>query len=842
MKSHKKIRIIACYSPTATNASANEAAQFYDLLTASVMSWPKRDVAIIMGNLNASLPQDVIRAPWSVGEPNENAPLLNDLMVSLDLISINSVHKKPMQKRNSFIGPNNRLVRLDHILITRKWKRSVRNHQVINTRLLKSDHMLVLCPLRTNEQLYQPPRSPPGTHWASLRDQDIRQEFTFQINHRLRDINSPSYEQLAKAIMTTADDCLPRYKTRCRPGLPWSRDKAVDEARYRWVKATESSERLILQKKAELDYKKVTEEFIRKETENIAKTSECGRVRVAWNLLRRFTGKKTKESSLQVNGDSPEERLENVRVFFSQLLDAPPLPPTSIPESVLSQLAPLRESAHFSECRITPKEVCTAAWKIAAGKAPGPDKISIESLRLPTCAFHLARIMNDILLDGKPAPNEWTKSIIVPIPKKRGARSLDQHRGISLMSLAAKVFNRIILDRLRPVIDPWLRKEQNGFRKERSTVQHILALRRICEEAKAHKQELHMIFIDFRKAFDSVARAQLPTLLDAYGVPPKLQFAICSLYENTESYVRTKDGVSDAFHTQSGVLQGDVLAPFLFTLYIDMAMRIAIPTDEDGFILERKRSRRHSERSISVLAYADDLVLTSSTAKGAQAMLTRLEETCKPLGLLINCSKTKAVSLNAKVLPQFMTHEGQVDHCNSFLYLGSIVPSSTEDFERRKSLAWAAAGKLKPLWLSGISLDAKNTLFQSIIEPILSYAAETWTINPALERKIDGTHSRLLRFIRGISWRSKKTNACLYKEAKIDPLSVQLRKRRKNLVADVTTMPAANIVLSSVLLWCIGPSSGQSHSTRNFTFLEQLERDAASLKVDLNQWLFSRDT
>jgi hypothetical protein len=100
---------------------------------------------------------------------------------------------------------------------------------------------------------------------------------------------------------------------------------------------------------------------------------------------------------------------------------------------------------------------------------------------------------------------------IVGIPKKPGTTKLEEHRGICLMSCAAKLFNRLLLTRLQPVLDPFLRYEQNGFRPHRGTVAQILALRRVIEEARTRQSNLIIVFIDFLKAFDSVARA-VPTM------------------------------------------------------------------------------------------------------------------------------------------------------------------------------------------------------------------------------------------------------------------------------------------------------------------------------------------
>ena len=99
-----------------------------------------------------------------------------------------------------------------------------------------------------------------------------------------------------------------------------------------------------------------------------------------------------------------------------------------------------------------------------------------------------------------------------------------------MSAIAAKIVNGILLNRIQPVIDPLLRPNQNGFRPRRSTTAHILALRRIIEEVKKNNLKAILVFVDFKKAFDSIHRGKLMKILEAYGIPEKLVKAIAVLY------------------------------------------------------------------------------------------------------------------------------------------------------------------------------------------------------------------------------------------------------------------------------------------------------------------------
>ena len=109
------------------------------------------------------------------------------------------------------------------------------------------------------------------------------------------------------------------------------------------------------------------------------------------------------------------------------------------------------------------------------------------------------------------------------------------------------------------VIDPKLRRNQNGFRPKRTTVAQNLTLRRIIEVVKANHLPAIITFLDFKKVFDSAHRAKMRRILKAYGIPPNLLSAIEQMYTNTNTSARvqTPDGETDQFNISAGVLQGD---------------------------------------------------------------------------------------------------------------------------------------------------------------------------------------------------------------------------------------------------------------------------------------------
>ena len=109
------------------------------------------------------------------------------------------------------------------------------------------------------------------------------------------------------------------------------------------------------------------------------------------------------------------------------------------------------------------------------------------------------------------------KGCILPFPKKGDLGLAKNYRGITLTSMAAKIYNALLRNRIEPKIDNILRKNQNGFRRNRSTTSEIVTIRRILEGAQTKNLQATLLFVNFTKAFDSIHRGKMEQILLAYG-------------------------------------------------------------------------------------------------------------------------------------------------------------------------------------------------------------------------------------------------------------------------------------------------------------------------------------
>ena len=185
------------------------------------------------------------------------------------------------------------------------------------------------------------------------------------------------------------------------------------------------------------------------------------------------------------------------------------------------------------------------------------------------------------------------KGCILPFPKKGDLGIAKNYRGITLTSIAVKMYNALLRNRIELKIDNILRKNQNGFRRNRSTTSQILTIRRILEGVRAKNLLATLLFVDFTKAFDSIHRGKMEQILLAYGLPKETVAAITILNRNIKVKVRSPDGDTEYFDIVSGIQQGDTLAPYLFIVCLDYVVRTSIDKiRENGFKLRKNRSRR----------------------------------------------------------------------------------------------------------------------------------------------------------------------------------------------------------------------------------------------------------
>ena len=349
-----------------------------------------------------------------------------------------------------------------------------------------------------------------------------------------------------------------------------------------------------------------------------------------------------------------------------------------------------------------------------------------------------------------------------PFPKKGDHGLARNYRGITLTSIAAKIYNALLRNRIEPKIDNILRKNQNGFRRNRSTTSQILTIRRILEGVRAKNLQATLLFVHFTKAFDSIHRGKMEQILLAYGLPKETVAAIMILNRNTKVKVRSPDGDTEYFDIITGVLQEDTLAPSLLIICLDNVLRTSIDKiRENGFELTKKRSRMYPAKTITDADSADDIVLQPNTPNQAETPLHSLQRAAAGIGLHVNALKTEYMCFNqaGHISTLGRTSLKLVD---KFTYLGRSVSSTQKNIDTQLTRAWTAIDKLSVIWKSDVTDKMKRSFFQAAVVLILLYGCTTWTLTKRLEKKLNSNYTRMLRAILNKSWRQHPTKHQLY--------------------------------------------------------------------------------
>jgi hypothetical protein len=178
-----------------------------------------------------------------------------------------------------------------------------------------------------------------------------------------------------------------------------------------------------------------------------------------------------------------------------------------------------------------------------------------------------------LLWNKEELPHQWKESIVVPTHKKGDKTDCSNYRGISLLSTSCKILSNILLTRLTPYADEVIGDHRCGFRRNRSTTDQIFYIRQIPEKKWEYNCAVHQLFIDSKKAYDSVRREVLYNILIVFGIPRKLVGLIKMCLNETYSTVRIGKYQSDKFPIQNGLKQGDALSPLLFNSALEYAIR-----------------------------------------------------------------------------------------------------------------------------------------------------------------------------------------------------------------------------------------------------------------------------
>jgi hypothetical protein len=188
-----------------------------------------------------------------------------------------------------------------------------------------------------------------------------------------------------------------------------------------------------------------------------------------------------------------------------------------------------------------------------------------EFLELSEFTLVLTRLVNEYL-EGV-APEECLQTLVALVPKKGDLSKVKNFRPVCLISHFLKLINLLLLKRIRAKVDARLRHGQNGFRQERGTMSHAMALQLLIETG----EPMYLLFVDFSSAFPSLTFESIESALRSFRIPQRIINAVMRCHKGHQVRVKGEDGnpLDGSYELLTGVMQGDTLAPYLFIMVLD---------------------------------------------------------------------------------------------------------------------------------------------------------------------------------------------------------------------------------------------------------------------------------
>ena len=347
--------------------------------------------------------------------------------------------------------------------------------------------------------------------------------------------------------------------------------------------------------------------------------------------------------------------------------------------------------------------------------------------------------------------------MINPIPKDAGyVNDPLKYRGLSLQCCLYKILSSIINKRIVAHLteNDIIEDEQNGFRKGRSCLHHVFTLcctiRNSLNAKYSKDRHVYSAFVDFQKAFDVIDHKMMYYRLIENGITGKILQLIKQFYVDNCNIIRINNMFTDSFNSENDLRQGDNISPTNFCQFINDLIH-KLKSRNKGVWLD-------SQTNLTVLAYADDIVILSKNEADLQLLLNDLNEWCQKWHVIINTNKTKIVHFRRKGVKetdvQFMIANSKIETVSKYKYLGITLNYSINTDVVIKPLHGVAGRALSQvLSKTKDNYDLGNGSFTRLVEscvlPILDYACGEWNVGLKTV-KLDQIQSKAIRFYLGL--------------------------------------------------------------------------------------------
>jgi len=256
-------------------------------------------------------------------------------------------------------------------------------------------------------------------------------------------------------------------------------------------------------------------------------------------------------------------------------------------------------------------------------------------------------------------------------------------------------------------------------------------------------QALHLLFLDWEKAFDKVDTDCLDAVLERFAVPAKVREIVTALVSGPLFQVSMAGDMSDELRQGTGIRQGCTLSPFLFTLILAALMHDAVSR-----VHQRNPLAVTPTMPVSDLEYADDTVLIARTAAMAEELLREVEAEAAKYGLKLNRAKTCRLAMGSEQRVRYADNR-EVPRVESVVYLGAIIHESSDpgpELKARMAKGLSICKALRPLWASrGLPVKTVVLVLQQCVLASVLYGLHTLFYHRTSHRRINAFQVRCAR-------------------------------------------------------------------------------------------------
>ncbi|KAK6757664.1 hypothetical protein RB195_015463 [Necator americanus] len=624
----RKLWIVSAHAPTET-AEDNSKDAFYDELNALMSKIPGQQVVIVGIDANVKMgleQQSDVLGKWyyAAERTSDNGDRLVDLCEQTGLIIASTFKRNHRRHQLTWQGstlstPEEQRKRkmrtyklqLDYVLARNIPQSDIRKSRAVWDVAFDSDHRPVLLSFKIRTK--------------------FRQRVSIHAGVRTRKKLSDA-DSFAECIQDAARETLPFLLPRKKFAFASAETKSTYNSVCVARSAGDFNQEKRLRRKLRRQLQQNRDNEWTSRAMEFEKAWEDRNRRKAYALLKQYSGKMKRCSPVlnTANGVAVgEATLPIWKEYFNTLLN---LLAPSVPE--LEHVH--RPTYAVNEDPPTVSEVLVCIQKMKNGKSGGDDGISVEMLKYlpPSGILEMTKIIRSIWIDER-IPDSWRHAIIIPLHKKLSVTDPRNYRGISLLRVMYKVLERIIPDRLIKHREKTTRDGQAGFRPGRSTTDQVFIIRRVIEIWRRYSKPMQLAFLDFEAAFDSPHRGRLLNALSAAGVPGKFVRLLDDMNQRTTAAVRTPAGCTIPFEVVTGVRQGAVAGPFLFSFAIDDILRRTVDQCPADIVLTPFGC------PLTDLEYADDVVIFAKSSTTFQHVVNLVSKLAAAYGLLLHPDKCK---------------------------------------------------------------------------------------------------------------------------------------------------------------------------------------------------------